>query len=89
MRFIEECFCPGQHVVVMDDNVVWLRRAAVADGAAFLEALDLPKQVRQARQEMQRHGAHLRHGVISFRRSPGCSKWHFRWLEVMSQLFLS
>ena len=77
VRFIEECFCQGQHLVVCDDNVASLQRAAPSDRRmpAALGPLDLPQQVLEARRQMQRHEAHLwgvspTHNLIYVNHSP-------------------
>ncbi|CAK9103231.1 unnamed protein product [Durusdinium trenchii] len=67
VRFIEECFPIGQHVVVCDDNIVSLQRVAGErriSGSKKLpplevEPLDLSKQILHAAKEMNQTNAHL------------------------------
>ncbi|OLP82698.1 ATP-dependent RNA helicase dbp9 [Symbiodinium microadriaticum] len=55
VRFIEECFLPGQHVVVMDDNL--LRFVRHEAGEEFPG--DLVATIEAAAEAMQRFQAHL------------------------------
>eukprot|EP00439_Symbiodinium_sp_Y106_P044018 s5066_g5.t1 len=55
VRFIEECFLPGQHVVVMDDNL--LRFVRHEAGKEFPG--DLVATIEAAAEAMQRFQAHL------------------------------
>ncbi|CAE7702664.1 dbp9 [Symbiodinium sp. CCMP2592] len=55
VRFIEECFLPGQHVVVMDDNL--LRFVRHEAGEEFPG--DLVATIQAAAEAMQRFRAHL------------------------------
>ncbi|CAE8587139.1 unnamed protein product [Polarella glacialis] len=66
VRFIEECFARGQHVVVCDDNIVWLQgwrpdgKNSVGRFAPLRSApCELDQVIRTAAEEMARQGAHL------------------------------
>eukprot|EP00928_Gymnodinium_smaydae_P008986 TRINITY_DN13317_c0_g1_i1.p1 TRINITY_DN13317_c0_g1~~TRINITY_DN13317_c0_g1_i1.p1 ORF type:complete len:807 (-),score=128.16 TRINITY_DN13317_c0_g1_i1:278-2431(-) len=59
VRFIEECFCPGQHVIVCDDNLLWLRRFAGNYDIRELWKDELEELFQRASNEMVKKGAHL------------------------------
>ncbi|CAJ1349811.1 unnamed protein product [Effrenium voratum] len=57
VRFIEECFPRGQHVVVCDDNILALQH--LVNGQGPPQPPDLDAVFLRARREMQLYGAHL------------------------------
>lgn len=70
VRFIEECFLPGTHVVVADDNIQTLEEAPPLTEPkpshkeknrplVDLHAADLRDLVKRAADAMQKHEAHL------------------------------
>eukprot|EP00434_Breviolum_minutum_P024713 symbB.v1.2.021826.t1/scaffold1881.1/size97231/4 len=61
VRFIEECFLPGQHIVVADDNILTLEEAPKPEGseAVELKSTNLEHLVLKAAKLMQQHGGHL------------------------------
>jgi len=62
-RFIEECFCAQQHVVVCDDNITWLKRDPLPGSTEYCEMesdpCELDRLIERAGLEMARYDAHL------------------------------